>query len=562
MKTISVIFISFLFTVSCLGQPNMNDKASPPSKKLKGTIKVLSTPELIDVSTTWAKEFESLHPRLNIDVSLSASIKKDNTLPRGTNIRIGYVGDKSIQGKNVVPLILGREITVAVINPEDPHANQLNNQGVTQEQIGMLMDRRHNMTWGDLLGNNIDTPIHTILPDDHALGTSQALLMSKEYIDDQMAQSSQRSIINRVSSDPYTIGFCKMADILDRSGKAFTDRILLLPIDKNRNGMLDPFEEIYNDYEAFTRGVWIGKYPNELYRSIYSLSDKNQKKESVVAFLEWIVNTGQQNLVTLGYDDIVYNEKRANLNALFLTGISAQPPRNIYSGQKFLALVIGLFILVGLLINFTVQFLGSRRIGSPIPTLSGIPVFDINLVNIRKGLHFNKSHMWAFMNEDGEVKIGVDDFLHHATGPITQVKMKTSGESVKKGEKILTIIQKGKRLSIHSPVTGVIRECNSALEKGANLINHSPYTDGWVYLIEPTNWKKEIQELLMGNNYLSWLKEEFLRFKDFLASSLTPKSPYQPGLILQEGGVLKDGILMECGPEIWEEFQTIFIDKQ
>ena len=54
------------------------------------------------------------------------------------------------------------------------------------------------------------------------------------------------------------------------------------------------------------------------------------------------------------------------------------------------------------------------------------------------------------------VRIGIDDFIQHITGPLTKVKMKNPGEKVKKGEPILSIIQNGKLLNINSPVSGTI----------------------------------------------------------------------------------------------------------
>jgi hypothetical protein len=49
------------------------------------------------------------------------------------------------------------------------------------------------------------------------------------------------------------------------------------------------------------------------------------------------------------------------------------------------------------------------------------------------------------------------------------------------------------------------------------------------------------------------------RLKEFLTSIIKPESiEYAP--ILQDGGELKDGLLSDLGPEVWEDFQTNFID--
>ncbi|MCX6223699.1 MAG: hypothetical protein NTV01_02940 [Bacteroidia bacterium] len=82
---------------------------------------------------------------------------------------------------------------------------------------------------------------------------------------------------------------------------------------------------------------------------------------------------------------------------------------------------------------------------------------ESNLI-VPKGLYFDKTHTWAFMEKDGTVKVGIDDFLQHVTGAITSIKMKKPGEKIKKGEHILTIVQNGKRLNICAPLSGIIQK--------------------------------------------------------------------------------------------------------
>ena len=137
--------------------------------------------------------------------------------------------------------------------------------------------------------------------------------------------------------------------------------------------------------------------------------------------------------------------------------------------------------------------------------------------------------------------------------------MKNSGDKIKKGEHLVTIIQKGKQLNIYSPVTGIITSQNKNLLSQSGLLNSDPFTDGWVYIVEPANWSLEIQFMNMAEKYTYWLKSEYTRLKDFFASAVRVHVPAFI-MVLQDGGVLRDGILAEMGPEIWEDFQTKFID--
>jgi len=136
--------------------------------------------------------------------------------------------------------------------------------------------------------------------------------------------------------------------------------------------------------------------------------------------------------------------------------------------------------------------------------------------------------------------------------------MKEPGEKIKKGEPFLTIIQDGKQLNLKAPISGTIKSQNKKLISNASLINQSPYNEGWIYTIEPTNWLRDTQFLIFANGYREWLKMEFLHIKDFLAIAIRT-SPTE--LVLQDGGEIKDGILKDLKPEIWEDFQTHFIDN-
>ena len=186
--------------------------------------------------------------------------------------------------------------------------------------------------------------------------------------------------------------------------------------------------------------------------------------------------------------------------------------------------------------------------------------FDEEKVNVPGGVYFDKTHTWAFMEQDGSVKVGIDDFLQHITGPITRVDMKLPGERIRKGEQLCTIIQKGKQLRIYAPVSGVIRAQNQKLSYDSSLINQSPFKEGWVYSIEPSNWLREISFMNMADKYRLWLKGEYSRVRDFLATTLQAGNAEMAYVTLQDGGEMKDHVLADLGPEVWEEFQRKIID--
>ena len=65
----------------------------------------------------------------------------------------------------------------------------------------------------------------------------------------------------------------------------------------------------------------------------------------------------------------------------------------------------------------------------------------------------------------------------------------------------------------------------------------------------------------MADKYKTWLSGEFTRLKDFLAFTMQAGSPKYAQITLQDGGILKDHVLADLNPEIWEDFQTQFINN-
>jgi len=162
------------------------------------------------------------------------------------------------------------------------------------------------------------------------------------------------------------------------------------------------------------------------------------------------------------------------------------------------------------------------------------------------------------MERDGIVRLGIDDFLQHVTGTFTCIKMKNPGEKIKKNDPVMTLIQDGKQIVLYAPVSGTIRQMNESLIDSPSVMNSSPFKEGWVYAIEPSNWLREIKFLKMAKDYREWIKGEFVRLRDFFAESV--HSNLTGHVIYQDGGEFSDAVLQDLSPEVWEDFQKHFID--
>ena len=115
-------------------------------------------------------------------------------------------------------------------------------------------------------------------------------------------------------------------------------------------------------------------------------------------------------------------------------------------------------------------------------------------------LKFLSSHEWARVESDGTITIGISDHAQDLLGDIVFVELPEVGQSVD-AENDTAIVESVKAASdIYSPLSGEVIEVNSLLEDQPEIINSSPYEDGWFYKISPSDLS-ELDNLLSPEDY-------------------------------------------------------------
>jgi glycine cleavage system H lipoate-binding protein/ABC-type phosphate transport system substrate-binding protein len=540
-----------------LNTVSSQDITSKNTDSQQSVITISCTPDLMPMASQWASAYRSLKPEVKIRVNNTAEKSMDQGVDENlslvSNNMAGKINEKDWK------MVIGRDVIVPVINSENPYLTQLMRKGVSQKKLAEIFNNPGKKNWGTLLADGQNALVQIYMINDESVkGCVAKFLKSSRISIAGINVGTKDEVISAIQKDPYAIGFCKVVDVMGPDNQNLVNNIKLLPIDKNGNGTIDYMESIYSDANTFLRGVWIGKYPKALYSNIYAVSKVQPANEAETAFLSWILTDGQQYMNENGYCALVNTESQSQLNTINTAVVSVTPVNNTTSTGLVL-LILAIVITSGILVTAAV-----RRFRKPInitPDFNDYAEnFAENEVVVPNGLYYDKSHTWAFMEKDGNISVGIDDFLQHITGPITRVEMKNPGEKIKKGDLLFSIVQLGKQLNIYAPVSGIIKAQNEALIANPSCMNKSPYAEGWVYRIEPANWFKEIQFLEMAEKYKKWIDTEFSRIKDFLAATLRPDSLEYSHVVLQDGGLLKDGILSDFGPEVWDDFQTNFLD--
>jgi glycine cleavage system H lipoate-binding protein/ABC-type phosphate transport system substrate-binding protein len=558
MKTKIYLFAAILLLLSP-GSLSSKQTTVTNADVKPGSIAVACTPDLYQLTSQWESQFSTLNPAMKIEVNKLEYNEAIST----ENENISFISDKSVACADATnwKLVVGHDIIVPFINAENPYIHDIFKQGVSREKFEQIFTNPEKRTWGTLLSVNQSAAVNIYVLNDESVKTSVTNFLKTNQISLAGIQfSNLDAVIAAVQKDPFAIGFCKAVSLQDKNSQSVLQGISLLPIDINGNGKLDYIEDIYSDMNTLQRGVWIGKYPKVLCSDIYAVSKVQPVEANTLAFIKWVLTDGQQFVNANGYSDLVSTESQSQLDKINTPLISEAPVKGSYSLQLIIATIAIVLIVVSFIISSVIRRFKIEKT----PKTDTIPIapigFDEKSVEVPNGLYFDKTHSWAFMEKSGRVTLGIDDFLQHITGPITRIEMKNPGDRIKKGDLLFSIIQTGKQLKLYAPVSGIIKRQNEKLLTEASFLNTSPYTEGWVYEIEPSNWFKEIQLLDIAEKYKNWLNTEFSRVKDFLAVTLNPTSVEYSHAVLQDGGLLKDGILADFGPEVWEDFQTNFLD--
>ena len=129
---------------------------------------------------------------------------------------------------------------------------------------------------------------------------------------------------------------------------------------------------------------------------------------------------------------------------------------------------------------------------------------DIKDVILPDDFKYAQTHEWAKLEGDN-VKVGISDYAQDQLGDIVFVEMPEVGETFDKGAEFGTVESVKAVSELYMPVGGEIVAVNSALEDSPELINNTPYSDGWMIEVKADD-PAELENLMTKDAYLSSLK--------------------------------------------------------
>ena len=107
-------------------------------------------------------------------------------------------------------------------------------------------------------------------------------------------------------------------------------------------------------------------------------------------------------------------------------------------------------------------------------------------MEVKENLSYTNDHEWIKI--DGNIAlVGITDFAQSELGDIVFIEVETISEDLKKNEVFGTVEAVKTVSDLFIPMSGKVLEFNSALEDNPELVNESPYDDGWIIKMEISN---------------------------------------------------------------------------
>lgn len=117
-----------------------------------------------------------------------------------------------------------------------------------------------------------------------------------------------------------------------------------------------------------------------------------------------------------------------------------------------------------------------------------------------------KTHEYLLDNEDGTYSIGLTSYAVEQLGDIVFLELPEAGVNFKKGDVFATVESVKAASEIYMPVSGEVVEVNDTVVDSPEILNESPYEQGWLIKIKADVDTTETADLVEYNEYMEEVK--------------------------------------------------------
>ena len=120
--------------------------------------------------------------------------------------------------------------------------------------------------------------------------------------------------------------------------------------------------------------------------------------------------------------------------------------------------------------------------------------------DIPENCKFLSTHEWVKLEDDGTATVGISDHAQDQLGDIVFIELPEIGAELNQGDEAALVESVKAASEIYSPLSGKVIKVNSLIEDSPEIINTSPYEEGWFFKIVISD-DSETENLLSSDQY-------------------------------------------------------------
>jgi len=127
-------------------------------------------------------------------------------------------------------------------------------------------------------------------------------------------------------------------------------------------------------------------------------------------------------------------------------------------------------------------------------------------VSFPQNVRYTREHEWARL-DDGVVTVGITGYATDQLGDVVFVELPEVGARIE-AMKPFGVVEAVKTVSdLYAPLSGEIVEVNGALVDNPGIVNQSPYEEGWMIRLRPSD-PAAFDALLSPSDYERIVEEQ------------------------------------------------------
>jgi glycine cleavage system H lipoate-binding protein len=203
------------------------------------------------------------------------------------------------------------------------------------------------------------------------------------------------------------------------------------------------------------------------------------------------------------------------------------------------ALGIVAIILLALTLDFFVEKLTVQlavRKARAAATASRAPAWLPAAIPV--GFLVDAAHVWIHRGKDQLLRVGSDGFATALLGKPEEIRLLARPGAIARGKPLAIFLRAGRSLTLRSPVSGTLLECNDGLS--AEIATADPFGRGWFASIRPSQPVQE-EGMHKGNRARGFLAAEWERVRNFVMDQMRVNAVAEA--TMADGGSLRPGFL-------------------